>query len=163
MPHLILLGDSILDNGAYTNGQPPVIDQLRGHLPAGWKATLAAIDGSTTDDIPTQLAGLPGDATHLVLSIGGNDAMLRADEGSAAPGAHARIHDVGVRAEHLAQGRQQLPLTVASLRARIGGADVRFRQRSHAQSFAGRSTCRHRERQAVERRDRPWFEARPSP
>lgn len=68
MPHLILLGDSILDNGAYTNGQPPVIDQLRGHLPAGWKATLAAIDGSTTDDIPTQLAGLPGDATHLVLS-----------------------------------------------------------------------------------------------
>lgn len=79
MPHLVLLGDSIFDNGSYTNGQPAVIDQVRNRLPAGWKATLAAIDGSTTDDIAAQLAGLPADATHLVLSVGGNDAMLRAD------------------------------------------------------------------------------------
>lgn len=79
MPHLVLLGDSIFDNASYTNGQPAVIDQVRARLPAGWKATLAAVDGSTTDDIADQLTGLPDDATHLVLSVGGNDAMLRAD------------------------------------------------------------------------------------
>jgi len=79
MPHLVLLGDSIFDNGAYTDGQPAVIDHVREHLPAEWKATLAAIDGSTTEDIAAQITGRPDDATHLALSVGGNDAVLRAD------------------------------------------------------------------------------------
>jgi hypothetical protein len=79
MPHLVLLGDSILDNGAYTAGGPAVIQQVRAQLPPGWEATLQAIDGSTTADIPKQLSSLPDDATHLVLSVGGNDALLRAD------------------------------------------------------------------------------------
>ncbi len=79
MPHLVLLGDSILDNGAYTDGQPAVIDQVRKRLPAEWNATLAAVDGSTTGDVAAQLTRLPTDATHLVLSVGGNDALLRAD------------------------------------------------------------------------------------
>jgi hypothetical protein len=79
MPHLILLGDSVFDNGAYTNGGPAVIQQLQAQLPAGWRATLGAIDGSTTDDIAAQLADLPDDATHLVLSVGGNNALLRAE------------------------------------------------------------------------------------
>jgi lysophospholipase L1-like esterase len=79
MPHLVLLGDSILDNGAYTAGGPAVIQQVREHLPPGWQATLNAIDGSTTADIAEQLSSLPDDATHLVLSVGGNDALLRAD------------------------------------------------------------------------------------
>ena len=30
MPHVVLLGDSIFDNGAYTQGGPDVITQLRG-------------------------------------------------------------------------------------------------------------------------------------
>lgn len=79
MPHLVLLGDSIFDNSSYTEGLPAVIDQVRELLPAGWRATLGAVDGSTTEDLAAQLARLPADATHLVLSIGGNDALMRAD------------------------------------------------------------------------------------
>src|SRR5678816_3159912 len=77
MPHLVLLGDSIFDNAAYTNGGPDVVAQLRALLPKDWKASLLAVDGSTTDDVPAQLARLPHDATHIVLSVGGNDALIQ--------------------------------------------------------------------------------------
>jgi hypothetical protein len=76
-PHLVLLGDSIFDNGAYTGGKPDVTAQLRKVLPRNWKATLLARDGATTAGIPEQLAQLPPDATHLVLSVGGNNALMR--------------------------------------------------------------------------------------
>ena len=76
MPHLVLLGDSIFDNAAYTDGGPDVVTQLRTQLPSGWSATLAAVDGSQADDIAAQASGLPADATHLVLSVGGNDALM---------------------------------------------------------------------------------------
>jgi hypothetical protein len=75
MPHLILLGDSIFDNGSYTNGKPDVIAQVRDLLPPGWKASLLAVDGATTHGIDAQLARLPRDTSHLVLSIGGNNAL----------------------------------------------------------------------------------------
>ena len=47
MPHVVLVGDSILDNGSYTRGGPDVVSQVRALLPSGWKATLVALDGST--------------------------------------------------------------------------------------------------------------------
>lgn len=75
MPHVVLLGDSIFDNGVYTGGGPDVITQLRGELPAPWRATLLAVDGAVTRDLPAQLKRLPADATHLVVSMGGNDAL----------------------------------------------------------------------------------------
>ena len=73
--HLILLGDSILDNAAYVPGGPAVVDQVRSRLPQGWGATLLARDGSVIDDVHRQLEGLPSDASHLVLSAGGNDVL----------------------------------------------------------------------------------------
>lgn len=76
MSHLVLLGDSIFDNAAYTAGGPDVVTQLRGQLPAGWTATLAAVDGSQADAVAAQVSGAPADATHLVLSVGGNDALM---------------------------------------------------------------------------------------
>ena len=76
MPHLVLLGDSIFDNAAYTQGGPDVLGQVRGELPAGWTATLAAVDGARADDVAAQVASAPADATHLVLSVGGNDALM---------------------------------------------------------------------------------------
>jgi len=79
MPHLVLIGDSVFDNGAYTQGGPTVIEQVSSALPQGWSATLQAIDGSTTEDVPAQLEVLPEDTSHLVLSVGGNNALLRAD------------------------------------------------------------------------------------
>lgn len=75
--HLALLGDSIFDNGAYVGGEPDVIAQLRAHLPQGWDATLHAVDGATTRDVPAQLARVPSGATHLVMSAGGNDALMQ--------------------------------------------------------------------------------------
>jgi hypothetical protein len=77
-PHVVLLGDSIFDNARYVPGGPPVVEQVRAALPAGGRATLLAQDGATTEDVPRQLAGLPADATHLVLSVGGNDALSEA-------------------------------------------------------------------------------------
>ena len=78
MPHVILLGDSVFDNRRYTNGGPDVISQLRRLLPSGWSASLMAVDGSTADDIPAQVERLPADTTYLILSVGGNDALIQA-------------------------------------------------------------------------------------
>ena len=79
MGHVVLLGDSIFDNAAYVSGGPDVIAQLRAELPAGWQASLLAVDGAVVHDVPQQLARRPHDATHLVLSVGGNDALGHSD------------------------------------------------------------------------------------
>jgi GDSL-like Lipase/Acylhydrolase family len=75
MGHVVLLGDSIFDNARYVPDRPPVIEQLRRALPAGWQATLLAIDGHMTGDVDHQLNALPDDASHLFVSCGGNDAL----------------------------------------------------------------------------------------
>jgi hypothetical protein len=77
--HLALLGDSIFDNRAYTAGEPDVVHHLRSLLPVGWQASLVAVDGSTTGDLAPQLALVPADASHLVISLGGNDALMNSD------------------------------------------------------------------------------------
>jgi hypothetical protein len=73
--HIVLLGDSIFDNRSYTQGDPDVVTHLRSVLPEGWKATLRAVDGNTTAHLKAQLARLPDDVSHLVVSIGGNDVL----------------------------------------------------------------------------------------
>jgi hypothetical protein len=73
--HVVLLGDSIFDNGVYVPGQPDVVRQLRSALPDGWQATLLAVDGAVTDGVPGQLARLPENASLLVVSAGGNEAL----------------------------------------------------------------------------------------
>ncbi len=75
MKHIVLLGDSIFDNAAYVRGGPAVIQQLRAKLPQGWHSTLLAVDGSMAQDVHRQLERLPPDATHLVVSAGGNNAL----------------------------------------------------------------------------------------
>ncbi len=76
MTHVVLLGDSIFDNGAYVRrGEPDVVAQVQAKLPGGAKATLCAVDGAVTTGVERQLARLPSDATHLVVSVGGNDAL----------------------------------------------------------------------------------------
>ncbi len=77
MNHIVLLGDSIFDNASYVPGEPSVIEQLRKNLPADWKASLLAIDGDVTADVLDQVSRLPDDATHLVMSCGGNDALIQ--------------------------------------------------------------------------------------
>jgi hypothetical protein len=75
MHHVALLGDSIFDNAVYVPGGPSVIEHLARSLPKGWRATLLAVDGAVTSDVERQLARLPADVTHLVVSAGGNDAL----------------------------------------------------------------------------------------
>lgn len=73
--HLALVGDSTLDNGAYTAGGPSVIEFLQDLLPGEDDATLLAVDGATTGGMPRQLRQLPPEATHVVFSVGGNNAL----------------------------------------------------------------------------------------
>ncbi|WP_310820903.1 SGNH/GDSL hydrolase family protein [Stratiformator vulcanicus] len=73
--HIVLLGDSIFDNGVYVGDDPSVIEQLDAALPEGSVATLLAVDGDTTVDVAAQLKHVPDDATHLIVSVGGNDAL----------------------------------------------------------------------------------------
>ena len=73
--HLILLGDSTLDNKSYTHGGLAVEDHIEAQLEEEFAVTLLAQDGDVTSGIVRQLKHLPSSATHLVLSVGGNDAL----------------------------------------------------------------------------------------
>jgi len=76
MAHVILCGDSIFDNKPYVQpGEPDVTTQVNALLPEDSKATRLAVDGDVTEDIYRQLQSLPNDATHLFISVGGNDAL----------------------------------------------------------------------------------------
>jgi hypothetical protein len=79
MTHIVLLGDSIFDNRAYVGSEPDVVSHLRALIPPDWQATLNAVDGNLAEDVRGQLAGIPPEATHLVISAGGNNAIMNAD------------------------------------------------------------------------------------
>ena len=101
MGHVVLLGDSIFDNARYVPGRPSVIEQLRQALPRGWLASLLAVDGHITEDVVNQLKDLPADATHLVVSAGGNDALgessILSDAACTVGEALCLIHEVRTR------------------------------------------------------------------
>lgn len=75
MMFVALLGDSILDNAPYVGGGTPVIGHVTAAIPEGSTATLLAVDGSRIENIGEQLSRLPSGVTHLVISVGGNDAI----------------------------------------------------------------------------------------
>ena len=76
MKHIVLLGDSIFDNSSYVGfDEDDVPSQLKLLLNNDSKVTNLAVDGDVTEDIVDQLNKMPSDATHLFLSIGGNDGL----------------------------------------------------------------------------------------
>lgn len=79
MPHLVLLGDSILDNVTYVTPGPNVLTQVRSAMPSDWRVSQLAFDGSVAKDVEAQLLNLPIDASHLVISAGGNDLLQEVD------------------------------------------------------------------------------------
>ncbi len=79
MKNIVLLGDSILDNAAYTGGGPDVAAQLHLLMSNADSVALLATDGDRTVDVGRQLKRVPAGATHLVLSVGGNDALMHSD------------------------------------------------------------------------------------
>jgi hypothetical protein len=78
MSHVVLLGDSIFDNDRYVPGGPSVIEHLRRSLPKNGRATLLARDGAVASEVMGQLEKLPRDTSHLIVSVGGNDALSQA-------------------------------------------------------------------------------------
>lgn len=77
--HVVLLGDSIFDNASYTGGEPDVVSHLQSILPSEWRASLLAVDGAVTRNLSSQLRRVPADASHLAVSIGGNDLLGQMD------------------------------------------------------------------------------------
>jgi hypothetical protein len=75
MSHVVLLGDSIFDNRVYVSPGPDVRHQLQARLGKAWGVTLLAVDGHVTADVKRSLQRVPEGATHLVVSVGGNDAL----------------------------------------------------------------------------------------
>jgi lysophospholipase L1-like esterase len=73
--HLVLLGDSVFDNGAYVHGSPDVRAQVAAQLQGPSVVTLLARDGAVIADVHQQLSAVPSGATHVVISAGGNDAL----------------------------------------------------------------------------------------
>jgi len=73
--HVVLLGDSIFDNASYVMKGQSVIEHLQNLLSRRKRASLLAVDGDKADDVLRQARSIPGDATHLALSVGGNDAL----------------------------------------------------------------------------------------
>lgn len=79
-PHIVLLGDSTLDNGRYldvAHGELSVGRQLwKRCADRGWDCTTLARDGSVLEDVLLkQLPLIPKSATHIVLSASGNDLL----------------------------------------------------------------------------------------
>lgn len=78
--HIVLLGDSTMDNGRYLNfakGELSVERQLlKICIEHQWDLTVLAQDGSMLEDVrQRQLPLVPEGATHLVLSASGNDLL----------------------------------------------------------------------------------------
>jgi hypothetical protein len=74
MMHIAMIGDSVFDNASYVGDAPDVRGQLQSLLTDA-KVTSSAGDGAVLADIPMQLRQIPHSATHIIVSIGGNDAI----------------------------------------------------------------------------------------
>jgi len=64
MKHIVLLGDSVFDNGAYVAPYPDVRGQLQDLVAHGWRATLNAADGAMLVNADSQVPGKLRQATE---------------------------------------------------------------------------------------------------
>lgn len=72
---IVLLGDSIIDNGAYVRaGEPDVASQLQGLLPQ-YAVTKRALDGAVCADVTVSQTADLAKVDGIILSVGGNDAL----------------------------------------------------------------------------------------
>jgi lysophospholipase L1-like esterase len=76
---VVLLGDSILDNGSYTDPEPDTTTHLQRILGDDWSVSRLAQDGAVMDGIRSQLERLKGRPDVAVLSVGGNDVIRHAE------------------------------------------------------------------------------------
>ena len=116
---IILLGDSIIDNGAYVRaGEPDVPRQLQALLPQH-VVIKRAVDGAVCAEVlSSQLGDLLG-TDGIILSAGGNDALQHIDLLEAAAATTAK--DVLVR---LCAIREEFRRTYASLLDRLAATQA---------------------------------------
>jgi len=125
MTHIVLLGDSVIDNKAYVGRGPDVSEQLRTLAPGDWQVTRLALDGALAAGVLRQLDNLPAGATHLMISAGGNDALA---ESSILDAAARSVGEVLIRLAHIqdrfregyarmldAAAKRQLPTAVCTV------------------------------------------------
>ena len=73
--HVFMIGDSVFDNAAYVGSGEPDVRKQVAELLNGDRVSSAARDGAVIASIRDQLTQRPPDATHIVVSAGGNDAL----------------------------------------------------------------------------------------
>ena len=98
---IILLGDSIIDNGEYVrSAEPDVARQLEILLPHH-TVVKRAVDGATSADVLASQIAEVDQAGHIILSAGGNDALEHVDLLEAS---EKRAQDVLVRLWSIREG-----------------------------------------------------------
>lgn len=134
MRHIVLLGDSVLDNAAYVPAGHSVVEHVQRRLSAGDRVTLLAVDGAVVASVFDQLVQIPEDATHLVLSVGGNNALAIAGttlstscstvrEALAALGQQIALFAADYARLLSELGRRRLPLTACTIYDSVPGLD----------------------------------------
>lgn len=94
-------------------GGKDVVTHLREAIPADWRATLGAIDGSLTRNVSKQTADLPETATYLVVSVGGNDALMNSDVLQMRANSSAQVlNELANRAERFERDYREMLETV---------------------------------------------------
>lgn len=116
MKHIVLLGDSIFDNAAYVPGGEPVVAQLQSRLPNGDRVSLLARDGSIIATLTKQFAKIPDDCSHLVVSIGGNNALENSDILRSVDAAQQAFAELATIQQGFAKEYRQMLRTVIGFR-----------------------------------------------
>lgn len=79
MLNIALVGDSVFDNKSYVGNEPDVLGHLSNLAPDSWRVSLHAVDGSLVENIPNQLTEVAPHTSHIIISAGGNNAIMNAD------------------------------------------------------------------------------------
>jgi len=128
--HIVLLGDSTLDNGRYLSlafGELSVGNQLDKRCEErGWQMTLLAQDGSMLEDVLTrQVPRIPASATHLVLSCTGNDLLALLNQMVVAKFAVSTVFKaLGEGLSHVAERYRDLIQKLRSLKCHVACCTV---------------------------------------
>jgi hypothetical protein len=132
--HITLLGDSIFDNKSYVPDGSSVHEHLLDRLSQPDTASLVAVDGAVISSVLRQIERIPTDATHLVLSVGGNDALYLQSSvmGEASDSVHSSLGKMKASLKTFEQEYKQvmgelqkfdLPLIVCTIYDAVPGLD----------------------------------------
>mmetsp|Transcript_22019 Transcript_22019/g.51669 ORF Transcript_22019/g.51669 Transcript_22019/m.51669 type:complete len:321 (+) Transcript_22019:88-1050(+) len=123
--HIVLLGDSTLDNSRHVDVS--IQKLLAAECSAmGWECTFLAQDGANLDDVAMkQLGRIPDSATHVILSVSGNDLLRLLNELSADSFAPRAVYKaVTVRLDDICQKMRQVLQSVTAIGCHVACCTV---------------------------------------